>query len=259
MNEPGFLLWAHVVLIFAIANYISRDPLLDEIDVRATAQRFRALLSWRAWVIGRAALAAITVAYLSAGFLPGAVVLCASIALPFLRAKVRPRFCAELEVVAVSAFAIGALWITSTRTLRLANTVFEVPVSNLRLAVGCTVVALFVFTINGGTYVVRGILKKSGAVPMLASNESGGRAVDVNEFNRGRLIGALERVLLFAVVIAGSYEALGFVIAAKGLVRSREFEISRDMTEYFLIGSLSSVLIALATGSAARYVIQTYW
>ncbi len=94
---------------------------------------------------------------------------------------------------------------------------------------------------------------------MLASNESGGRAVDVNEFNRGRLIGALERVLLFAVVIAGSYEALGFVIAAKGLVRSREFEISRDMTEYFLIGSLSSVLIALATGSAARYVIQTYW
>jgi hypothetical protein len=48
-------------------------------------------------------------------------------------------------------------------------------------------------------------------------------------------------------VIAGQYEALGFVVAAKGLIRSKEFE-DRDFTEYFLLGTLASVLIAVLTG-----------
>lgn len=38
------------------------------------------------------------------------------------------------------------------------------------------------------TYIVRGLLKKSGTVPMTDTDK-----VDVDEFNRGRLIGALER------------------------------------------------------------------
>jgi hypothetical protein len=36
------------------------------------------------------------------------------------------------------------------------------------------------------------------------------------------------------VVAAGSYATLAFLVAAKGLVRSEEFEKSRDFTEYFL-------------------------
>ena len=61
------------------------------------------------------------------------------------------------------------------------------------------------------------------------------------------------------MIVAGSYEALGFIVAAKGLIRSRDFEKSRDLTEYFLIGSLASVAVALATGVIARYTIQTLW
>jgi len=38
--------------------------------------------------------------------------------------------------------------------------------------------------------------------------------------NRGRLIGNLERLVLTLVVVAGSYAALGFLVAAKGLIRS---------------------------------------
>jgi hypothetical protein len=63
--------------------------------------------------------------------------------------------------------------------------------------------------------------------------------LDLAELNRGRLIGNLERILLTIVVAAGSYAALGFLVAAKGLIRSEEFE-KRDFTEYFLIGSLTS-------------------
>ncbi len=84
-------------------------------------------------------------------------------------------------------------------------------------------------------------------------------SVDLKELNRGRLIGNLERIVLTIVVAAGSYSALGFLIAAKGLVRFEEFEKSREFTEYFLVGSLSSVLVALAAGLVLRHGLLALW
>jgi hypothetical protein len=83
--------------------------------------------------------------------------------------------------------------------------------------------------------------------------------IDVEEYNRGRLIGNLERIVLTIVIAAGSYAALAFLIAAKGLVRSDEFNKNRDFTEYFLIGSLSSVLVALCAGMALRFALIRLW
>lgn len=65
----------------------------------------------------------------------------------------------------------------------------------------------------------------------------------------GRLIGPLERILVFALTLAGAYTLLAAVLAAKGIVRFPE--ISRDgeggdRAEYFLIGSLVSWVTALA-------------
>ncbi|QIG38074.1 hypothetical protein G5T42_00050 [Microbacterium sp. 4R-513] len=65
----------------------------------------------------------------------------------------------------------------------------------------------------------------------------------------GRLIGPLERILVFALTLAVMYPLLAAVLAAKGIVRFPE--ISRDSAagnraEYFLIGSLVSWVIALA-------------
>ena len=84
-------------------------------------------------------------------------------------------------------------------------------------------------------------------------------SIDVKELNRGRLIGNLERIVLTLVVAGGSYSALGFLIAAKGLVRFEEFEKSREFTEYFLVGSLSSVLVALCAGLLLRHALLALW
>lgn len=247
------LVWAHAVLLWAIGSYSSRDPLVDE-EVRA--RRY-----WYWWVAGRSFAAAGIILILSASLPLALVMIAIGIAGPLGRLRAPVRYCAEWEIVTSLAFAGLSLFIATREPLasmRLAPV--HLPVADDRIAVMCIVAALLLFTIHGGTYIVRGLLTKSGAVPMTPRVEgSVERDVDVKEYNRGRLIGALERVLLFAVVIAGSYEALGFIVAAKGLVRSREFEHNRDMTEYFLIGSLASVLVALATGSLARHLIGTYW
>ncbi|PZU38884.1 MAG: hypothetical protein DI573_08690 [Microbacterium sp.] len=64
----------------------------------------------------------------------------------------------------------------------------------------------------------------------------------------GRLIGPLERVIVFSLTLAGAYTLLAAVLAAKGIVRFPE--ISRDdngdRAEYFLVGSLVSWSLALA-------------
>lgn len=259
MTGAAFLLWAHVLLVWTFANYTSRDPLADDSDAKEATERFGSLGRWRLWVIIRSFIAAGVMAYLAPSHLAlAATLLLGAIALPLARSLCPAKHCAELEIAANAAFAAVSFALLKGHA-SLERAIFSIPAAENRIAAACTVVALGLFTVHGGTNIVRGILKKSGAVPVVIDEVTESTALDVKEFNRGRLIGTLERVLLLAVVIAGSFEALGFIIAAKGLIRSREFERSRDMTEYFLIGSLSSVLIALTTGSIAKAVLKAYW
>ena len=82
--------------------------------------------------------------------------------------------------------------------------------------------------------------------------------VDSSEINRGRLIGNLERILLTIMVAGGSYAALAFLVAAKGLIRSKDLE-ERDWAEYFLVGTLASVLVAFGAGLCIRLVVNVLW
>jgi len=164
---------------------------------------------------------------------------------------------AEREVALSAVFAGGSLALIANTDLGVHHWLVTADMSSDRMAVAGITVALFAFTVQGGTYIVRSVLRTSGVpVPHPASSHQQPSAI---ELQRGRLIGTLERAVLFVVLVAGSYEALGFIVAAKGLIRSRDFEANRDLTEYFLIGTLTSVAVAVATGTTARYLLQTYW
>ena len=63
------------------------------------------------------------------------------------------------------------------------------------------------------------------------------------EYQRGRVIGLLERLVLFVLVLAGQYSAVGFVLAAKAMARFKTLD-DRDFAEYFLIGTLLSIALA---------------
>lgn len=64
----------------------------------------------------------------------------------------------------------------------------------------------------------------------------------------GRYIGTLERIIVFVFVIVQQYSAIGFVFAAKTLTRFNKISEDQDFAEYYLIGTLLSLLIALAAG-----------
>lgn len=106
------------------------------------------------------------------------------------------------------------------------------------------VAAAYVFNGKGATRIVRGVLERfPKAVP---TDADGGES----EYEMGRTIGNLERYLTLTLVFFGQWAALGFIIAAKSIARFPEFTGQRhkDFAEYYLIGTLTSVLVAVASG-----------
>jgi len=76
----------------------------------------------------------------------------------------------------------------------------------------------------------------------------------------GRLIGLLERALIFVVVVAGQPAAIGFLIAATSILRFGEIGrgAGRKDIEYILIGTLMSFLVAVAVSYLTRLGLVAY-
>lgn len=64
--------------------------------------------------------------------------------------------------------------------------------------------------------------------------------------NAGKVIGVLERILTLTFIIVSQYSAVGFLIAAKSILRYRNDETLK--TEYVLIGTMLSFGIAVIAG-----------
>lgn len=278
--SPEFLLWAELFLIWSAATYgLTLDPLKEE-SSSVPGVRWILILSCRS--VG---VAAITYA-LSRSILLSSLLLLIAFFQPFLRFHLAMDRLAEVEGI----WIIGSMVLSFSiiRLLRLGTQYVPGSVSSAKLAAICIMASTLFVVVRGGTYIVRGVLRKSsdllterrlrrpasprlskvsfesdfeGSVTAVAASveEPMEPAVDAKEYNRGRLIGDLERIVLTIVVAAGSYAALAFLVAAKGVVRFDEFEDNREFAEYFLIGSLSSVLVALCAGLALRFALLHLW
>jgi hypothetical protein len=66
----------------------------------------------------------------------------------------------------------------------------------------------------------------------------------------GEAIGVLERLLVVTFVLTGQLAAIGFVVAAKTLARFKQLD-DRGFAEYYLLGTLASVSVALGSALLA--------
>jgi hypothetical protein len=73
--------------------------------------------------------------------------------------------------------------------------------------------------------------------------------------NGGKLIGQLERLLILVLIIIGQPLGIGFLVAAKSILR---FEESKDrlVAEYVIIGTLLSFTMAIVFSSLAVWAIN---
>jgi hypothetical protein len=74
----------------------------------------------------------------------------------------------------------------------------------------------------------------------------------------GRTIGLLERTLVFVAVLLRLEALVGLVIAAKAILRLPEAREpgSRELSEYYLVGSLASVTWAVVVVVLVRWIVQ---
>ena len=108
----------------------------------------------------------------------------------------------------------------------------------------------FLFMIDGGTQIVRGILNKfpllyEEAMASLLTVDRGGRRGETE--NSGEWIGVMERMITLTFVLTGSYTAIAFAITAKSIARFKELE-NKSFAEYYLLGSISSLVVAVVVG-----------
>lgn len=67
----------------------------------------------------------------------------------------------------------------------------------------------------------------------------------------GKYIGWLERFLILTAILASAPTAVGLIVAAKSIFRFPEIE-GRPLAEYFLVGTLLSVAVAVLGGIVCR-------
>ena len=106
----------------------------------------------------------------------------------------------------------------------------------------------------GGASLVRRVLD---LVPVSEAPKGGKEAITVAavELSRGLVIGVLERTLALTLVLTSQFSALGLILAAKAIVRYQALD-DRDFAEYVLIGTLTSLLIALLVGLGLRQLLM---
>lgn len=77
-------------------------------------------------------------------------------------------------------------------------------------------------------------------------------------FDAGLLIGIMERLMIVFFILAGFLEGIGFLLAAKSIFRFGDLTNAKDtkFTEYVLVGTLASFLIAMAVGFVLQHALN---
>lgn len=68
----------------------------------------------------------------------------------------------------------------------------------------------------------------------------------------GKWIGIMERLLILTFILINQFTAIGFLIAAKAVLRIKDTE--RKLSEYVLIGTLLSICITVCVGLLIKFI-----
>jgi hypothetical protein len=83
------------------------------------------------------------------------------------------------------------------------------------------------------------------------------RPVDGLE-NGGRVIGYLERLLIYVFILSGQFAGVGFLVAAKSIFRFGELKDSenRKQAEYIIIGTFISFLVGIVVSLGVQALLR---
>jgi hypothetical protein len=94
------------------------------------------------------------------------------------------------------------------------------------------------------------------ATQSIAATTQPTQAETENKVERGgKIIGQYERIIILTLVLLNQYEAIGFLITGKSIIRFADHN-SNLRSEYVLVGTMMSYALAILTGVLVNYVIN---
>lgn len=118
----------------------------------------------------------------------------------------------------------------------------RLPVEELLL-----IAVVYIYVLFGGAILMRKLINFIYRNEDSSLERIAGSSSVLKNVKTGKVIGIFERAIVLTLYITGNVASIAFVIAAKSLARFKNFA-ERDFAEYYLIGTLASVLIAMIGG-----------
>lgn len=147
-----------------------------------------------------------------------------------------------------------AILATGWVALLQADVALAPPSSGLRLwAAAWMTLGVFAFACTGGAAVVSGTLELLR--PGLEDEEDRGDRETRGLPGSGRLIGILERSLSLLFVVGGQWAAVALLVTAKSVARFEALK-ERPFAEYYLVGTLTSLLVAVLAGMVLSFFLR---
>lgn len=257
-HVPLVLLAAKVMFLWMLANYTYPADSMAESGKGSKRGRH-----WMAMIVVRSVLLACVVTWIADWSLGvGAFTLVLATVLPLVRGRITSCYLAELEIGANFILVSGVVSLAVLEKIAPAAPAGSMPGRSQAAAVYAAL-AIALFVMRGGSNIVRGVLDK-GQLLQERDTPGGGlvgmrkKERDIPEYNRGRIVGIIERLLLMTFVAVQAYDALAFLLTAKGLFRSKELN-KPAFAEYFLVGTLTSSMIAIAGGFVIQVLFKMLW
>lgn len=116
------------------------------------------------------------------------------------------------------------------------------------LGTGSLLFLLSIFSVTSVSAIVMRLLMSRWPLPEDKTEDSLPQA--------GKYIGMLERLLVFGFIVLQQWSAIGWLIAAKSILRFSDLSRAKDrkLTEYVLIGTLLSFSLAILIGLLYLYL-----
>jgi hypothetical protein len=112
---------------------------------------------------------------------------------------------------------------------------------------------LLVYLINSFPvgYLIRFAIQKL----QISTNQDNDVATNIKIENGGKYIGIFERIIILTFVLLGKYEAIGFLITGKSIIRFADRD-SDLRSEYVLVGTMMSYAISILLGVGAKWLMD---
>lgn len=151
-------------------------------------------------------------------------------------------FAADQGLHIAALFGVWRIWIFWLG----AEPVFPYGTEELHIVTAAAIlVSAYAFNVNGGGAIVAMVVHAH------TSDEESDQGVGQQELSRNRVVGILERMIVLTLVLLGQWGAIGLLLVAKSIARFRVLE-NRALGDHFLIATLTSLLVATATGLAVK-------